>query len=83
LLKKGDGKFSSKDPGLLEKGIPSEFSEAGNLNLYTAKDDVCGFVLYMGSYLNARSVNLGVSSGAGRVRATKNFFSRNLEQLVK
>ena len=83
LLKKGDGKFSSQDSVLLQRGIPSEFSENGDVNLYTAEDGVRWFYLDWGMDLNARYESLGYSGDAGRVRATKNFSTRDLEQIVK
>ena len=82
ILSQGDGKFSSKDPGLLKTGFPYKLDKQGDRNLYTADDGCRGFGRG-GSGLDAWLDDLAKSDDTGRVRFAKNFSGLNLEEIAK
>lgn len=82
ILNKGDGRFSSKDVGLLKSGFPYKLDKQGDRDLYTAADGLRRFYRN-GSGLVARDGDLASSSDAGRVRVAKNFSGLDLEEIAK
>src|SRR3989344_7725349 len=82
VLSKGNGKFSSKDPGLLKTGFPYELDKEGDRHSYTVDNGCRGFDRD-GSGLDARNDDLAGSNGAGRVHLAKNFSGLNLEEIAK
>ena len=82
VLSKGDGKFSSKDPGLLETGFPYELDKEGDRHS-CAVDNGGRRFFRGGSDLVARGVDLAYSDGTGRVHFAKNFSGLKLEEIAK
>ena len=82
VLSKGNGKFSSKDPGLLKTGFPYELDKEGDRHSYVV-DNGCRWFDRDGSGLIALNFDLAVSNVTGRVHFAKNFSVLNLEEIAK
>lgn len=76
------GEFDTEDLELLETGFPSKLGK-GSRNLYSSDDGVRRFWRDGDLNLSARSSKLAEWAKNGRLNFTRNFSSKNLEDLLK